>query len=445
MARIPAGGGTQPRKLPPQEVTHLAFEGGGGKGGAYLGALAAFSHPDIGIFQEMVVNQERFYHLDRDRINGIGGTSAGAITATMVASDYSLQELTRLTLDRTILGFFEPPGDDKSYRPWVKRGTLAPVTHDRTGTSLTGTQFERRNSNPWLRRQAVRRGIGALLGVFRRFAISDPTIAPLLRQYQADYAENLWFDYGLFAGTFARTYLARKLIANAGPIWQHRVDSGTDMTFADHASEFGSGLDLVLLGTDVEHSAVGRFGTHATPDFKVADAARISMGIPVAFKPVRIPASEYRDREGLWVDGGVLNNFPLHVFDRGSTLEPGMLGLRLGTPSRTHVTSLKSYLGASFNTLLDGASNREIRTPQDRAQSIDLPTGNLDTFKFLASRQDLQAVSIDTASDVFQYFRDATGQNIGVDPSNRQALERFLADRLNVLWRRSRAPTAPTP
>lgn len=103
-----------------------------------------------------------------------------------------------------------------------------------------------------------------------------------------------------FASTFARTYLARRLVKNAtNQDWEGKLIREDDMTFADHANVFGSDLDLLLLGSEIESGSVGRFGSYATPSFEVADAVRISLGIPFAFEPVRIErrsllSSEYR-------------------------------------------------------------------------------------------------------------------------------------------------------
>ena len=59
------------------EITNLVFEGGGIKGVAYVGALKN-------------AQNKLFNH---DNIISIGGTSAGAMTATLLALNYSLQEM----------------------------------------------------------------------------------------------------------------------------------------------------------------------------------------------------------------------------------------------------------------------------------------------------------------------------------------------------------------
>ena len=52
------------------------------------------------------------------------------------------------------------------------------------------------------------------------------------------------------------------------------------------------------------------FSSETTPDFSIADAARISMSIPIFFAAVRA-----NPREDVYVDGGLLDNYPIQAFD----------------------------------------------------------------------------------------------------------------------------------
>ena len=70
--------------MPRYPFTNLVFEGGGVKGVAYVGALQVLE--DRGI---------------AGRVDAVAGTSAGAITAALVAAGYSAAELktTMMALD----------------------------------------------------------------------------------------------------------------------------------------------------------------------------------------------------------------------------------------------------------------------------------------------------------------------------------------------------------
>ena len=99
-----------------------------------------------------------------------------------------------------------------------------------------------------------------------------------------------------------------------------------------------TGVDLVITGTNITKQKPGVFSMRHTPNFPIAEAVGISMNIPVLFKPVFVEAdvpvkidpktkTKYNEKaddyRGNWVDGGVLNNFPLHAFDFLSPHVPG--------------------------------------------------------------------------------------------------------------------------
>jgi NTE family protein len=74
--------------MPEFPFTNLAFEGGGVRGLAYIGALQAVE--DAGI---------------RPNVTAVAGTSAGAITAALVAAGYSSKELHDTLLDMNLRMF----------------------------------------------------------------------------------------------------------------------------------------------------------------------------------------------------------------------------------------------------------------------------------------------------------------------------------------------------
>ena len=69
-------------------------------------------------------------------------------------------------------------------------------------------------------------------------------------------------------------------------------------------------LDLYLVGTNLSTGYSEVFSCEHTPRTRVADAARISMSIPLFFAAVR------NMRRDVYVDGGLFNNYPIKLFDR---------------------------------------------------------------------------------------------------------------------------------
>jgi NTE family protein len=69
---------------------------------------------------------------------------------------------------------------------------------------------------------------------------------------------------------------------------------------------------LVITGTSLSSRETFYFQKDSFPDMKVLEALRISISIPLFFTSVRY---QIDDKEHTFVDGAVLNNFPLYYFD----------------------------------------------------------------------------------------------------------------------------------
>jgi NTE family protein len=82
------------------------------------------------------------------------------------------------------------------------------------------------------------------------------------------------------------------------------------------------------------------FGYETHPTMRVADAVRISMSIPLYFRAVLLDADNQviqgRPKAGqpvqVLVDGGLLANYPLHIFDQPQYLPAGLPPGTTATP-----------------------------------------------------------------------------------------------------------------
>ena len=97
------------------------------------------------------------------------------------------------------------------------------------------------------------------------------------------------------------------------------------------------GIELVITGTCLNKGITYYFHHQKWPDMPLALAVRISASIPLVFKAVRLHTKEpeydddgnqkldkdgkpiFIEREDIMVDGGLLNNYPIWVFD-GKTI-----------------------------------------------------------------------------------------------------------------------------
>jgi len=80
--------------------------------------------------------------------------------------------------------------------------------------------------------------------------------------------------------------------------------------------------DLYITGTDLTYQCLQIFSYEQYPNMSIRDAVRISMSIPLYYKPVLIDDSgkiyskpEQNKILHVMVDGGVLSNYPIQMFD----------------------------------------------------------------------------------------------------------------------------------
>lgn len=265
--------------------TNLVFEGGGVKGIAYAGALQVLS--DRGILAN---------------IKKVAGTSAGAITAALIALGYTAGDVKQKIMD------------------------------------LNFRDFE----DGW-----------------------DPL--------------RIITKYGLYKGNDLLQWIQEMIAAKA--------QKGKDATFEDLHMQ---GLpDLYIYSTDLNIFDIKQFSYIDTPKVIVAEAVRASMSIPVFFAAWKF--SNNIPDEHVYVDGGVVLNYPLTVFDTVTQPDdPQTLGLYLydyadaKKPSSLSYDHPIDYCKTLFETLLD-SQNIDFNVDE----SIKKRTVMIDDFGILATDFDI--------------------------------------------------------
>jgi NTE family protein len=292
----------------PKDVHYLALEGGGGKGVAFLGAIQALE--ELGV---LPINIDQ---PSKNQIKGISGSSAGAITAMCLAVGYDSYRLEKLLSDGSkFSAFFDR----------AQLGNRRII--DGRGNSIEAWDFSDQRSaiqglNDALPLFPI--DIGDLLVWAFGVEASNPVVERFNSQRWLKTLE-LLFDGGLFCGFPARQFLSG--ILRDGLLSPFKC---LPMTFGMYYDYMG--IDLRITGVNVSRGRPMNFSAAVTPDFPLDEAVGISMNLPFVFKPVDVFRSPlWPGYDGFWVDGGLLNNYPLHAFDQpGSTmLNPNVLGLRL--------------------------------------------------------------------------------------------------------------------
>jgi len=92
------------------------------------------------------------------------------------------------------------------------------------------------------------------------------------------------------------------------------------MTFDDLYKERSIELCIVVTNLNLNRATLCHAKT--TPDMPIRDAVRMSMSIPIYFQACRYSTSGAQHKD-IYVDGGVLNNYPLNCFDGwGLSMDP---------------------------------------------------------------------------------------------------------------------------
>ncbi|MCH1921410.1 patatin-like phospholipase family protein [Shewanella sp. A3A] len=116
-------------------------------------------------------------------------------------------------------------------------------------------------------------------------------------------SQRLLSEFGWYRGDFFRQWIGDIIAAKTG---------SSETTFADLEAMKAEHpfKSLFFIGTNLSTSFSEVFSFEHTPTVALADAVRISMSIPLFF------AAKRSLRGDVYVDGGLLNNYPIKLFDR---------------------------------------------------------------------------------------------------------------------------------
>jgi NTE family protein len=201
----------------------------------------------------------------------------------------------------------------------------------------------------------------------------------------------------LFVGGISRVkkyfgwYRGKKLEKWLGKMIEQKTGNA-EITFDQlHGKGF---KDLYVTGTCLNKQRSVIFSYESSPNMKVRDAVRISTAIPLYFEAVFMDSSgnvitHPKEKQGLdvMVDGGFLENFPIHIFDDQRT-DSNTLGFRIDPDAQIRndrenqiladmpTTNLKEYMAAFYNVVIENL-NRQQLTRADWQRTISISDGNI--------------------------------------------------------------------
>ncbi len=190
----------------------------------------------------------------------------------------------------------------------------------------------------------------------------------------------LYWRLGLFKGNALEEWLT-EILAKKGlrtfadlPTQQLRVV----------ASDLTSGRMIVLPDDLIQYGI-------EPSSFSIAKAVRMSCSLPYFFEPVRLKG---RHECNIIVDGGVLSNFPMWLFDRENIkkVRP-VLGIQLSNQlkdiPKNKIDNAIQLFGALFETMKDAHDARYI-SRKDAKNIIFIPSDGFSTTEFSLSDEKKQ-------------------------------------------------------
>lgn len=224
-------------------------------------------------------------------------------------------------------------------------------------------------------------------GALDKIPLFGPLISLLAEKgiYEGDYFEQ-WIG-ALLAAKGKRVFGDLVIPGEKDPRYKYKLNVIT--------SDITSG-SLVVLPT-----ALPKYGIN--PDtFSIARAVRMSMSIPFFFEPVRAAGA-------CFVDGGILSNFPVWLFDsRGKPAWP-TFGVKLVEPEEGKPADTKSpidFTKAILTTMMDAHDKMHVAN-EDFERTIAVPTLGVSTTEFdltPARRDALYQSGIAGAKEFFKYW-----------------------------------------
>ncbi len=206
----------------------------------------------------------------------------------------------------------------------------------------------------------------------------------------------LFKKYGWYRGEKFRKWMDELILDKTG---------NANLTFGElhlMAKKNKNLKDVYMTGTNLTLQRTEIFSYERYPDMELRTAVRASMGIPFYFqalviddKGMVIHNKKHMHEGNIIVDGGVMANFPIHVFDYtkyfmkngDSTLavNPQTIGMRLDSYEQIEsdkegdglismeITSFRSFANAFYSIIIENL-NRQTLTQEDWARTISINT-----------------------------------------------------------------------
>jgi NTE family protein len=192
---------------------------------------------------------------------------------------------------------------------------------------------------------------------------------------------NLLLEKGVYEGDYLERWLGDLLA-------KKKVRTFRDLVLERYKNEDQYRYRLQVIAADISSGKLLKLPQDirdygmAPDDLSIVRAVRMSMSIPFFYEPVRL--TDANGHVHYIVDGGILSNFPVWIFD-DKTAEPPWptFGFRLvdGAASENEISGAYTFLRAIVKTMLSAHDNRYVQDA-DFVRTIPIQAGNVGLVEF---------------------------------------------------------------
>jgi len=199
-------------------------------------------------------------------------------------------------------------------------------------------------------------------------------------------ALSLWFKNGLYAGNYLEKWVRKKLAAKG-------INTFKDLVLKDYEDNPTFRYKLVIIATDVTRRKLLKLpydikDYNLSPDdLEVCKAVRMSSALPFFYKPSRLSYTcpDKQNKVSYIIDGGVLSNFPVWIFDSDENPPWPTFGFKIVESEECLFPRMNNpfdLFKAIVSTMLEAHDRIHELDPKSRVRTISIPSLGVKTTDF---------------------------------------------------------------
>jgi NTE family protein len=205
---------------------------------------------------------------------------------------------------------------------------------------------------------------------------------------------NLLFKKGVFKGDYLKDWIDEALCSKLKFTNKRKVTFGNLIIEGENGvllnnNKYKRKYKLHIIATDISNGKmlilpedIAEYGI-CPDDLEVSSAIRMSISIPYFFQPVNL--NNIKDnKKSLIVDGGVLSNYPVWLFDVNGIPRWPTIGFKLGGSKelREHkITNILNFTSSIIETMLEAQDDIHIRE-MDYLRTVKINSLDIKTTDF---------------------------------------------------------------